>query len=103
MCPWAFSTQAESHRRAHTDNGAARHGFWKVTLRIAFNTLKKDSLSSEEHTLKCACKQMDTQEHALIHGHWGLPEHSTVKHRDMCVPLADSQSIQLCSAKRTAN
>lgn len=37
MCPWAFSTQTESHRRAHTDNRAARHGFWKVTLRIAFN------------------------------------------------------------------
>lgn len=36
MCPWAFSTQTESHRRPHTDNGAARHGFWKVTLRIAW-------------------------------------------------------------------
>lgn len=37
MCPWAFSAQTESHRRAHTDNRAARHGFRKVTLRIAFN------------------------------------------------------------------
>lgn len=37
MCPWAFATQSESHRRPHTDNRAARHGFWKVTLRIAKN------------------------------------------------------------------
>lgn len=38
MCPWAFSTQPKSHRRTHTDNSTARHGFWKVTLRIASNT-----------------------------------------------------------------
>lgn len=37
MCPWAFATQSESHRRPHTDNRAARHGFWKVTPRIAKN------------------------------------------------------------------
>lgn len=41
MCPWAFSTQTESHRRVHTDNRAARHAFWKVTLRIAFLYIKK--------------------------------------------------------------
>lgn len=40
MCPWAFSTLTESHGRTHTDNWAARLGFWKVTLRIAFNIYK---------------------------------------------------------------
>lgn len=54
MCPWAFSTQSESHRRAHTDNRAARHGFWKVTPRIAFNTLKK-STHSNVHASKWTC------------------------------------------------
>lgn len=38
MYPWALRTQTESLRRPHMDNRAALPGFWKVTLRIAFNT-----------------------------------------------------------------
>lgn len=74
MCPWAFSTQTESHRRAHTDNRAACHGFWKVTLRIAFNIYIKKDLYPVEST--CWNVHASKQTHAFINGHRRKPKHS---------------------------
>lgn len=80
MCPWAFATQSESHRRPHTDNRAARHGFWKVTLRIAKNGSGPDT----RRTAECARRQMDggtcmnskmqAESRALTHTHTAVSD-----------------------------
>lgn len=116
MCPWAFSTQPKSHRRTHTDNSAARHGFWKVTLRIASNTFKKNNNKTPQkqtkreknahiqlgaHTKMCM-QGNGHKKHAIIHGQRRRPKHSYCQTHKY-VPLAEAQRVHLCSAKRTGN
>lgn len=87
MCPWAFSTQPKSHRRTHTDNSTALHcTAWLLEghSKNSFQYIKKRLISSWEHMLKCACKQMDTKKHAIIHGQRHGPKHSYCQtHTDM--------------------
>lgn len=85
MCPWAFATQSESHRRPHTDNRAARHGFWKVTLRIAKNGSARCRMRTQAngqrnmHGFRDALTHTHSSdghtENALVHGQ--ATEHRT--------------------------